>query len=184
VNSSRSFHTDWAGRTMYAGTDWGWVASLAILTGCGRPPQAPAGISEPCAVPPRIAEQAPPSDGTGDWGAYCDSQKHCRVGLSCSEGTCEPPPGCCSDDDCQYGCRNGRCEQPVPQSLGSPLRPHVFVNSGGTLRLSSGDYYFLGLTINSSSTVRINDSTGPARIFVANTFACRSFLPAHERHAR
>ncbi len=61
---------------------------------------------------------------------------------------------------------------PVPLSPGS--YGDVFVNSGGTLLLSSGDYYFLGLTINSSSTVRINDSTGSVRIFVANTFAYRS----------
>jgi photosystem II stability/assembly factor-like uncharacterized protein len=51
----------------------------------------------------------------------------------------------------------------------------VTVNSGGTLLLSTGDYFFTGLvTVNSASTVRINDTAGPVRIFVSTAFAYRS----------
>jgi uncharacterized repeat protein (TIGR01451 family) len=46
--------------------------------------------------------------------------------------------------------------------------PDTFVNTGGTLVLSSGDYFFASFTSNSNSVVRINDAAGPVRIYVAN----------------
>ena len=60
----------------------------------------------------------------------------------------------------------------------------VTVNSNGTLVLWTGDYFFTGLfTVNSSSTVRINDTAGPVRIFVSTAFAYRAGS-ARERIAR
>ncbi len=51
--------------------------------------------------------------------------------------------------------------------------PDTFVNTGGTLVLSSGDYYFASFTSNSNSIVRINDAAGPVRIYVANNLNYR-----------
>lgn len=57
--------------------------------------------------------------------------------------------------------------------------PDTFVNFGGTLVLSSGDYYFSSFTSNTNSTVRINDATGPVRIYVGNNLNYRGpFLRA------
>jgi len=49
--------------------------------------------------------------------------------------------------------------------------PTVTVNSGGTLQLSAGDYYFRTLTVSSASTVRVNPAT---RVFVRDSLMYRA----------
>ena len=51
----------------------------------------------------------------------------------------------------------------------------VIVNSGGTLRLGAGSYFFQGLTINMGATARVLAGT---RVLVAGTFAYRSRFTA------
>jgi hypothetical protein len=62
----------------------------------------------------------------------------------------------------------------LPVTLAPGSYGNVFLNSGGTLVLSTGDYFFVGLTLNSSSTMRIDDALGPVRLFVSSSFAYRS----------
>jgi hypothetical protein len=58
-----------------------------------------------------------------------------------------------------------------PVSLTPGSRNAVYVNSGGTLLLAAGDYFFQSLFINGGTTVRVSPST---RVFVATELAYRS----------
>jgi hypothetical protein len=59
----------------------------------------------------------------------------------------------------------------APLNLAAGSYPTVTVNSGGTLQLGTGDYFFQTLTINSASVVRVTPTT---RVFVLNNLAYRS----------
>jgi hypothetical protein len=61
-----------------------------------------------------------------------------------------------------------------PTTLAPGSYRNVTVNTGGTLNLSTGDYFFLGLTLNSGGTVRVNDAAGPVRVFIMNSLAYRT----------
>ena len=48
--------------------------------------------------------------GNVDWGNGCDNSSQCKSGLICIDGTCETPPTCQVNDDCDSGsCTQGVC---------------------------------------------------------------------------
>ncbi len=62
------------------------------------------------------------------------------------------------------------------RNLAAGSFPSVTVNSGGTLVLGTGDFFFTNLTINAASTVRATPTT---RVFVRSFFTAQSpFLAA------
>jgi hypothetical protein len=58
-----------------------------------------------------------------------------------------------------------------PVTLAPGSRPAVTVNSGGTLILQAGDYFFQSLTVNSAATIQVTPDT---RVFVQNSLALRA----------
>lgn len=97
----------------------------SIVNQTGAPPLALPGQAPPprCSdveCPPNFPGcEAGPPGGAGNvaWGGVCISSSQCEAGLACfdldndGEKTCENPPPCTSDSDCQSGsCTSGKCE--------------------------------------------------------------------------
>jgi hypothetical protein len=94
-----------------------WGGTLLIVIGCSATAQAPRSSAQSlCQDRAYFKGQAKQNHGARDWGERCGDQQPCRVGLACFDSRCTPPPMCCADSECAYGCRDGQCQNPVPHS--------------------------------------------------------------------
>ncbi|HLV67252.1 MAG TPA: hypothetical protein VKY73_15630 [Polyangiaceae bacterium] len=65
--------------------------------------------------------------GVRGWGAACVASVECQKGLACVAGTCESPPKCEEDAECESGeCRDGVCYFPDPEEVASSLGPKKY----------------------------------------------------------
>ncbi|MFO7180767.1 MAG: hypothetical protein DIU78_018845 [Pseudomonadota bacterium] len=65
--------------------------------------------------------------GVRGWGAACVVTMECQKGLACVAGTCENPPKCEEDKECESGeCRDGVCYFPDPEEAAQSLGPKKY----------------------------------------------------------